>query len=165
MLKDKWKNKSGDYNYINEQFRSIRQDMTIQNIKNEFTVKVYETHARIALECYDIDQFNQCQTKLIDLYNDKLPGNEIEFMAYRIIYTSLQNIRYDMENLLRNLKRRNLGKNIEIAHALKSHKALNEFNYYEFFKLYKIAPNMGAYLIEPFLPRLRIRALHVAAVG
>ena len=165
MLKDKWKNKTGDYNYINEQFRSIRQDMTIQNIKNEFTVKVYETHARIALECYDIDQFNQCQTKLIDLYNDKLPGKEIEFMAYRIIYTSLQNIRYDMENLLRNLKRRNLGKNIEIAHALKCHKALNEFNYYEFFKLYKIAPNMGAYLIEPFLPKLRIRALHVAAVG
>jgi hypothetical protein len=125
ILKDKWKNKTGDYNYINEQFRSIRQDMTIQNLKNEFTVKVYETHARIALECYDIDQFNQCQTKLMDLFNDKLPGKEIEFLAYRIIYMSLQNIRYDMEDLLRTIKKRNLMKNIEISHAFKCHKALN----------------------------------------
>lgn len=166
MLKEKWKNKQADYNYVSEQFRSIRQDMTIQHIKNDFTVKVYETHARIALESYDLDQFNQCQTALIPLYSSNLNGNEIEFLGYRIIYTILQNIKYDMENLLKEINKRKISKkNFAIEHALKVVKAMNEYNYFQFFKLYKIAPNMGSYLIEPFLPRLRIKALQVVAVG
>jgi hypothetical protein len=161
MLKQKWKNKAADYNYISEQFRSIRQDMTIQNIQNDFTVKVYEIHARIALECYDINQFNQCQTQLIDLYDIGLKGNDIEFLAYRIIYIALQGIRYDMEDLLKNL-----GKNkFEVQHAVKVYKALNEYNYFQFFKLYKIAPNMATFLIEPFLPKIRMKALNVIAIG
>jgi hypothetical protein len=170
LLKDKWKNKQADYNYISEQFRSMRQDMTIQHIQNDFTVKVYETHARIALESLDLDQFNQCQTALISLYDLGLTGHNIEFLAYRIIYTILQGIKYDMENLLKDVyaKEKKTGvisKNIEISHALKVMKAINANNYFEFFKLYKIAPNMGSNLIEPFLPRLRIKALQIASTG
>jgi hypothetical protein len=161
MLKEKWKNKQEDYNYVSEQFRSIRQDMTIQNIQNDFTVKVYETHARIALESYDTNQFNQCQTQLIDLYEAGLKGSHIEFLAYRIIYLALQSIKYDMEDLLKGLDK----SKFEISHAVKVYRALNEFNYFQFFKLYKIAPNMAAYLIEPFLPKLRMKALHVIAIG
>ena len=29
--------------------------MTIQHIRNKFTVKVYENNARIALECHDLN--------------------------------------------------------------------------------------------------------------
>ena len=170
MLKDKWKKKESDYNYVSEQFRSIRQDMTIQHIQNEFTVKVYETHARIALESYDLDQFNQCQTCLISLYEEGLQGNKIEFMAYRIIYTTLQGIKCDMDNLLKDIysqekKQGLITKNFEISHALKVMKSINTANYFEFFKLYKITPNMGCYLIQPFLPRLRLKALQIIAVG
>ena len=68
--------------------------MIIQHMKNDFTLKVYETHARMALEKHDLDQFNQCQTQLVQLYADGIKGKEVEFLAYRIIYLALQNIKY-----------------------------------------------------------------------
>jgi hypothetical protein len=165
MLKEKWKKKSAEYNYFDEQFRSIRQDLTIQHIHNEFTVKVYEINARIAIECHDIDQFNQCQTMLISLYESGLKGKETEFLSYRIIYMGLHKIKYDMEYILKKLnKDKKLKNSLEISHALKMHKVLNDNNFFEFFKLYKISPNMSSYLIEPFLPRFRIKALQMMSV-
>ena len=41
-----------------------------------------------ALKNYDIGNFNQCQTLLIPLYEKGIKGSEIEFLCYRIIYTS-----------------------------------------------------------------------------
>jgi SAC3 family protein LENG8/THP3 len=32
LLKAKWENKSADYIYIDDQFRSLRQDLTVQRI-------------------------------------------------------------------------------------------------------------------------------------
>lgn len=55
MLKSKWEEKKAEFKYIDDQFRSLRQDLTIQRIQNDFCVKVYETHARISLEMADLD--------------------------------------------------------------------------------------------------------------
>ena len=48
-FKDRWKKDEIDYLYLLEQLRSIRQDMTVQHIKNKFTAEVYAINARLAL--------------------------------------------------------------------------------------------------------------------
>eukprot|EP00976_Prorocentrum_cordatum_P047652 962611-Prorocentrum_minimum.AAC.1 len=68
--------------------KAMRQDLTVQRIRNAFTVKVYEYHARLALRAADWGEFNQCQTVLGTLYDEGLPGAAKEFLAYRVLYST-----------------------------------------------------------------------------
>lgn len=157
MLKAKWRQEN-NYAYTCDQFKSLRQDLTVQHIKNEFTVKVYETHARIALQKMDLGEYNQCQTQLRALYRQNLGGNPAEFLAYRILYFIYTCNRPDMNDVLSELTQADRDEPA-VKHALEVRSALASGNYHRFFRLYLDPPNMGAYMMDMFIARERIAAL------
>jgi len=59
--------KKEDFEWANEQLKSLRQDLTVQSIRNKFALSVYETHARLLLEHGDLNEFHQCQTMIHSL--------------------------------------------------------------------------------------------------
>jgi hypothetical protein len=168
LVKKKWKKGKCDYVYACSQLKSIRQDCTVQHIKNDFTVLVYETHARVALESGDINEFNQCQTQLHELYEKALPGQAIEFLAYRILYSvyvSLQAKKADsnagvlgMYSVLSSITDK-LRADPAVAHALAVRAAVAVNDYHRFFQLYVDAPNMAGFLMDPMVPAIRLAAL------
>ena len=157
MLVEKWK-ADKNYNYICNQFKSLRQDLTVQHIKNAFTVKVYEIHARISLEKGDLGEYNQCQTQLKALYAQTLGGNPAEFKAYRILYFVYTCNKTDMNDMLAELTLADKSHKW-IKHALDVRSSLALGNYHKFFRLYLEAENMGAYLMDMFVERERLNAL------
>lgn len=156
-LKKKWRTES-NYVYICDQFKSLRQDLTVQHIKNDFTTNVYEIHARIALEKGDLGEYNQCQTQLRSLYKQKLGGHPSEFTAYRVLYLIYTCNRADMSDVLSDLTAADK-KEPAVQHALEVRSALALGNYHKFFKLYLSVPNMGGYLMDMFIERERLAAL------
>ena len=156
-LRKKWK-EDHNYAYACDQFKSMRQDLTVQHIKTAFTVKVYEAHARIALEMRDLGEYNQCQTQLRALYRLNLAGRPEECTAYRSLYFIYTCNRTDMNDVLADLTPAEK-KMPGVKHALQVRAALASGNYHKFFRLYDEAPFMGPYLLDMFIERERLAAL------
>ncbi|KAE9970761.1 hypothetical protein BLS_004767 [Venturia inaequalis] len=160
LLKKKWSAET-NYVYICDQFKSMRQDLLVQHIKNKFTVSVYELHARIALEKKDLGEYNQCQTQLRALYAMGIEGDRVEFMAYRILYFVHTCNRIGMNDVLADITPEDRLQP-PIQHALAVRSAQASGNYHKLLaKLYQGVPNMGAYLMDLFVDRERIAALAV----
>lgn len=159
--------------------KSIRQDLTVQRVKNTFTIRVYEAHARIALQQADLGEFNQCQTQLFHLYEvlrrpatqqpvsieDDPNANEPEFLAYRLLYLLAVSdsgnamTKTDLNAFLAHLL-------LEHSHTIQNHPAIKHALLIrstlarsptspKLFALYQQVPNLGAFLMDHFVNRHR----------
>ncbi|XGW13885.1 hypothetical protein V3C99_000291 [Haemonchus contortus] len=157
-VKEKYRAKA-PYRYLSDQLRSIRQDLTVQRVRNYFTVQVYEINARIALENKDREEFNKCQSQLKLLYNE-IPGcsNEAEFIAYRLLYYIAMNNSLDVSSLLKGLTE-SLRADECVMFAMRVRRAVSLGNYPTLFRLFKSAPKMCPYLMDLFVERERKAAL------
>jgi hypothetical protein len=72
----------------------------VQNIRNRFAAHVYETHARIALEAGDLDEYNQCQSCLRSLRHHGVPISADEFDAYKILHALLRHNHIEIASTL-----------------------------------------------------------------
>ena len=170
-LKKEWSSpKHRDYIWFCSQLKAVRQDLTVQQIANAFAVDVYETHARIALEEGDLNEYNQCQTQLKELYktvhaDEEAIKNQNEFIAYRLIYyVFLQgNKKYkggssDLFNIMLSLTPEQRQDSF-ISHALKVRVAVAEYDYHAFFRLLKQCSRHGRVLMNYMVPLIRHWAL------
>ncbi|KAF8159789.1 SAC3/GANP/Nin1/mts3/eIF-3 p25 family-domain-containing protein [Crassisporium funariophilum] len=158
-LKDRWRNKT-PYDWVCNQLKSLRQDLTVQRIKNEFTVEVYEIHARMALESIDINEYYQCQATLKTLYDLGIPGHVEEFTAYRILLLLHTRNRTELNLFVGQLTPRQKADKA-VRHALEVQRAQAMGNYQKLCDLYLTAPNMGAYIMDHFIDRERAKGLMV----
>lgn len=141
------------YSYFINQLKSIRQDLMVQHIKNDFTIYVYETNAKISLQNNDLGEFNQCQSQLNYLYHLKRKSDvnltkifislELEFFIYRLIYMiMMKNYSevYKLKLMARKLSEFNKNKSeedlfrfVDILFALNQSRLVG--NFYDFFRI------------------------------
>lgn len=162
------KYKSGvKYTYLCDQLKALRQDLTVQLIEDDFTVKVYETHGRIAIENSDLGEFNQCQSVLKKLYEQPHikqskngSTNKLEFLSYALIYYLFTN-NYDSITEVKLKLQPNDRGNDFIKPALEIIKAKLSKNYHMLFSLYSKTKGTTKLLIECFINNERVKALSV----
>ncbi|KAM9927581.1 hypothetical protein OXX80_010245 [Metschnikowia pulcherrima] len=165
---EKYCSTGASYSYINDQLKAIRQDMTVQHIKSDLALSVYETHGRIAIENNDLGEFNQCQAQLKHLYAQKDPEfykNTYEFTCYRVLYLLLTGNYADINLTRLELMDLDAGKDLSVDfetrrmcvyNALKLADYVTLGDYSGFFALYKWYQSLdcmdGAFhLLEQFM--------------
>jgi SAC3 family protein LENG8/THP3 len=164
------KQRRHDYLWFCSQLKAVRQDCTVQRMQDAFAVDVYETHAKIALEEGDLNEYNQCQTQLKELYDihgssSKGCRNLEEFLAYRLLYYVFLSTNETYDGGSSDLFKIMLSLTSEqsehpaIAHACKVREAVALGDFLSFFRLHDACPNRGQYLTARIVPTVRYRAV------
>ncbi|XP_024041047.1 SAC3 family protein A isoform X2 [Citrus sinensis] len=132
-------NSQKNYLYKCDQLKSIRQDLTVQRIRNQLTAK--------------------CQSQLKILYAEGIEGCCMEFSAYHLLCVILHsNNKRELLSLMSRLSDK-AKQDKAVKHALAVRAAVSSGNYIMFFRLYKTAPNLNTCLMDLYVEKMRFKAV------
>ncbi|CAK9799614.1 Protein xmas [Anthophora plagiata] len=165
------------YHFLWDRTRSIRKDITQQELCCIDSVKLVEQCARFHIVCSErlcaeepsifdkrinSDNLTKCLQSLKYMYHDlRVKGinckNESEFRAY-IILLNLNNgnFMWDLQRLPKYIQ-----KSSEVQFALEVYSALESNNYYKFFKLVSKTTYLNACILLRYFNQVRLKALSV----
>lgn len=162
-IMNKFRKEGFSYSYLCDQLKSMRQDLKVQIIENDFTLKVYQTHAKIALENGDLGEYNQCQGGINELFQSGKvqKKNFEEFISYRIMYHLLTEDHPAINEIRLQLYINDamLNEHPMIKLALNMATAQFQQDYHTFMKLYHNTEGPMRCLVNEFIKRERLRAL------
>ncbi|EDR23473.1 leukocyte receptor cluster (lrc) member, putative [Entamoeba dispar SAW760] len=153
-----------EYDYICDQLKAIRQDLTLQHIENEFSIKVYEIHSDISLENNDVSEFIQCASALKQLYKKFGYSNNNPKVIFYISAMILCNM--DSKNvspitnysLLREIPIEILI-NPNIQFVLNVKRAFDNGEYFTYLKLFKEAIPKFKVIMKLAIEKVRLKGL------
>ena len=153
---------NNDYHYICDQLKSIRQDLTLQHIENEFSIEVYEIHSTISLENEDVSEFIQCASALKMLYTKFHYPIDHERNVFYIAATMLCNI--DSKNvppvisysMIRNIPQCLLSHDY-IQFVLNVKKTYDNGEYHIYLQQYRNAPHQFKIIMKIVLDKVRLK--------
>ncbi|ELP93478.1 leukocyte receptor cluster member, putative [Entamoeba invadens IP1] len=158
---DKFK-KNEDYSYLCDQLKSIRQDMVIQQIEDQFSILVYKTHAVYAKKYGDISEFIQCVSVLNNLGKRSEFGIGKTDMVYYTVSLLLAEI--DSKNIIPSSSiisklSQELITNEEVQHALKMKSAYVNGDFLGFLYLSQTVPAKYYKVVQHFVEKARLQAV------
>ena len=138
------------YASVCDSLKAVRQDLAVQHIRNAFTVKVYQVHARLALENGDQGEFNQSQGQLELLWREE--GSDraayVEFAAYRVLYMAWMGQAGEANAVLKKFSPDAL-RHPWVRHALAAASAQATENWAHFFRLYRCVGGLRLFAALP----------------
>lgn len=153
FILDKWK-KEKNISYILEQFKSLRQDISVQSIKNEFTIQVYETNALIAIDCGNMEELAQCLGQLISLYELYTESSKEEFLCYYILQALLNENLFNLNSFFRTQECINNG---SMNFCKKVFYALSESDLFMLNELYLSSPYKTKFILVQIISKFYLR--------
>uniref|UniRef100_A0A0G4HJU1 SAC3/GANP/THP3 conserved domain-containing protein n=1 Tax=Chromera velia CCMP2878 TaxID=1169474 RepID=A0A0G4HJU1_9ALVE len=153
------------WKWLGDQMRAIRQDMKVQRIENDLTVKVYENNADLAIENGDLGQFNVCVTQLGHLYRlSSVPSDaktrKNEYHAIRYVYLIVNGLK---DAIMKEMGQMSTEEKVDqgMVWAEKFRKALQLQNWVKVFTLFTTAPYRIPALLQLYRDKLRMNAIRV----
>lgn len=163
------------YNFLWDRTRSIRKDITQQELCCEGSVELLEQCARFHIHCsahlvaedpsvfdqkINTENLTKCLQTLKYMYHDlKLKGtyckHEAEFRSYVILLNLNDgNFMWDVQRL-----EESIVKSHEIQFALDVYSSIDKNNYIKFFKLVKATTYLNACLLLRYFVQVRLKAI------
>ncbi|PRP81992.1 SAC3/GANP family protein [Planoprotostelium fungivorum] len=151
ILTKRYEEGNCDYNYVSDQLRSIRQDLTVQHIKNQFIAKVYLLHIKLAARHDDLSELMVCLVCLENLNEDRILKEKqaLKVFALRILVSLLQEDRETLVQITSHLRPHHL-QDRYVQFSMQVLQSLNGCrNYYRFAQLSTSTPSpVTLYLME-----------------